>query len=239
MSRLPRASAYALAGGFFALGAPLGLLVLRALRAGTVSPEWASNQLGGDGWTYAYVALSTVVAFTLFGRALGRQADRLYDLSSTDPLTLLRNRRGFEERLEEEFARATRYDTDLSLLLIDLDGLKDLNDRLGHRAGDEALREVASAIRTGPRAADVAGRWGGDEFALLAPNTGSEDAKLLGERIRAFAEGGEGARHVTVSVGVTTLDAKRRFASSEAMVRAADSALYEAKRRGRNCVASG
>ena len=223
--------ALALAGG-----APLGLVLLRAWQGGGFSTGWVQRELAADAWTYVYVAFSTALVFSAFGYTLGRQADRLVELFSTDPLTDLKNRRVMQERLEEEIAHAERYATKLSLLLIDLDGLKALNDRSGHSAGDAALRHAAAAIRRGSRATDIAARWGGDEFALLAPNTGPAEARRLAERIRAAAEGD--SHSITVSVGVATAARSRGGWSPEALVREADAALYEAKRLGRNRVVS-
>lgn len=230
-----RARRDAIAGAILALGAPLGLVSIRAFLADGASFAWLRAEVASDPWTYLYVGSSTVFAFVLFGLVLGRQADRLYELSTSDSLTRLRNRRAFEERLQEEFARAVRHGSPLSILLVDLDRLKALNDRLGHRVGDDALSRVATAIRSGSRAMDVTARWGGDEFALLAPDTGGEDALRLAERVRALvAESGEAGQAITVSVGVVTLDVARRVADPEVLMRAADEALYEAKRQGRN-----
>jgi len=237
MSRGPRAVTHAVLGAALALGAPVGLLVLRALLAGRMSASWLRSEIAADAWTYGYVTASTLVAFALFGLVLGRQAGRLYDLSSSDPLTRLYNRRALQGRLDEEFAHSVRYGSPLSVLLLDLDGLKQLNDRHGHRRGDEALERVAAAIRTGSRAADVTARWGGDEFAILAPNTGREEALRLAERIRALVTERTAALHaVTVSGGVATVDPARGVATPDDLIRAADAALYEAKRRGRNRV---
>jgi diguanylate cyclase (GGDEF)-like protein len=190
-----------------------------------------------DRTTYGYVCLSTLVAFALFGFVVGRQADRLVELSTTDALTGLYNRRALIERLRHELARAARYEEPLSLALLDVDGLKALNDRAGHRAGDAALVVVASAVRDGSRASDFAARWGGDEFALIAPNTAGDAAASLGERVRTLvAAGGAAAGGVTVSIGIATLPPATQPADPEALVRAADVALYEAKRGGRNRV---
>jgi diguanylate cyclase (GGDEF)-like protein len=237
VNRVPRARMHAVAGAALALGAPLGLVVLRALQAGRLSPSWLRGEISADAWTYGYVTVSTLVVFALFGLALGRQAGRLYDLSNSDPLTRLNNRRALHERLDDEFARSRRYGSPLSVVLLDLDGLKQLNDRHGHRRGDEALERVAEAIRTGSRAADVAARWGGDEFAIIAPNTGPVEALSLAERVRALAaEGNPPSEAVTVSAGVATFDLTRRLATPDDLIRAADAALYEAKRSGRNRV---
>ncbi|HEY6546439.1 MAG TPA: GGDEF domain-containing protein, partial [Vicinamibacteria bacterium] len=198
-SAVSRAGRHGLLGAGLALGAPLGLLVLRVLERGGPQHQGAWSEILANPWTYAYVTLSTLVAFGAFGYLLGRQADRLYELSHSDPLTGLRNRRAFEARLGEELQRALRYRSQLSVLLLDVDGLKRHNDRLGHRAGDEALVRVADAIRNGSRQTDVAARWGGDEFAILAPSTGREEALQLAERVRELAASPEAG--LSVSVG--------------------------------------
>jgi diguanylate cyclase (GGDEF)-like protein len=182
------------------------------------------------------VTLSTLVVFTAFGYALGRHADALSDLSRTDSLTGLRNQRAFDERLEEEVARAGRYGSPLSLLILDIDRLKAINDQSGHEAGNAALRAVGGALRVGARLSDLASRIGGDEFAIIAPSTDASAAHALGERIRALVAGTEKGPlgPVTVSVGVSTLEHEGAAAST--LLRAADKALYEAKHQGRNRV---
>jgi diguanylate cyclase (GGDEF)-like protein len=197
------------------------------------------EELMADLPTYLYVFLSTLVAFSAFGFLLGRQADRFIDLSTTDPLTGLRNRRVLYERLEGEIARAHRYAQPLSLLIIDVDRLKEINDQDGHRAGDAALRRVAAARRRGARSADLGARWGGDEFALLAPNTTAAAASGLAERVRLLVMEGTGAApsgRVTISVGVATVEPSGPLPTPELLVLHADEALYAAKRAGRNRV---
>jgi diguanylate cyclase (GGDEF)-like protein len=233
---MPRRACYAIYGAGLALGAPLGLFVLRSLQYGTFGLGSARAELARDAWLYAYVSISTMLVFSAFGFVLGRQADRLHDIASVDALTGLKNRRILAERLDEEFLRARRYGGALSVLLIDLDGLKAVNDEHGHRAGDLALCRAAGAIRSGSRASDVAGRWGGDEFVLLAPDTRVEEAWHLAERIRGFVAAAAGYPHITVSVGVASAGATAPVADAEDLVRAADAALYEAKRLGRNCI---
>ncbi|HEX6739995.1 MAG TPA: GGDEF domain-containing protein [Vicinamibacteria bacterium] len=228
---LPRRHTYPLAAMVLALGAPLGL---RGLEAVTGEPP-----LGA--WAYGYVTVSTLIAFSVFGHVLGRQADRLLELARTDDLTGLHNTRAFRERLREEEARVRRYPQPLSLLLLDLDGLKAINDAQGHRAGDAALARVAAEMRAEARATDCCSRWGGDEFAVLAPNTAAEPALALAERIRTRIAATAGASRLTVSVGVATLDAATGFIMGDDLVRAADDALYRAKGLGGNraCAASG
>ena len=239
---MDRRFAYACAGGFLSAGAPLGLLAVRLARhrrgGGSMSLGGAIREVSTDPPDYVYVGTSTALAFTLFGYVLGRQADRLAELSHTDALTGLSNARGLFDRLDAELARSVRYREPLALLLVDLDGLKGINDRYGHRAGDEAIRSLADVIRSQLRQSDIGARWGGDEFAVLAPNTSEAAALALAERIRASIPE-QGARWtLSGSVGVATIDPKTdgKIVDSATLMRAADAAMYEAKRRGRNRV---
>lgn len=239
MAPLPRRFRYGLIGALLALGAPGGLLALRALEVGRAPGlAWIVAELSREPSLYLYLVLSTALVFALFGFTLGRQADRLSKLSISDPLTGLLNARALWERLAAECARASRYAEPLSLLLIDLDGLKQMNDSMGHSAGDVALCVVAEAVRRGSRTADIASRWGGDEFAVVAPNTDAASAEHMAERIRALAAQApaEGPGTVTVSVGVATWAAADGDCSPDGLKRSADEALYQAKRAGRNCV---
>jgi diguanylate cyclase (GGDEF)-like protein len=227
---------YGLTGAGLALGAPGGLLVVRGLVAGELlRPGWAAAELAREPWLYLYLLVSTSLVFGLFGFVLGRGNERLAELSVSDPLTGLLNARVLAERLQVEWARAARYGEPLSLLFIDVDGLKELNDRLGHASGDGALRAVASAVRHCSRASDIASRWGGDEFSVIAPNTASDAALRMAERIRSLAAQAAASTGVavTVSVGVATCVAGG--GSADRLRSCADDALYEAKRAGRNC----
>lgn len=222
-------------GAALAMGAPLGLLAVRLVGAGRrPTLDTVRRVLEADPSTYGYVAVSTCVVFASFGYLLGRQADALVELSRKDSLTGLWNPLAFQERLEQETARAARYGEPLSLVLIDVDHLKAINDRDGHRAGSRALQAVGRALRTGGRATDLPARVGGDEFALLAPSTPGPAAVALAERIRGLVAG-EGIAGLTVSLGVATLEAARA-ADSPVLWDRADRALYEAKGRGRNRV---
>lgn len=240
MAPLPRRLRYGLIGALLALGAPGGLLVLRAFEgARAPGPSWILSEIAREPSLYLYLLMSTAVVFALFGFALGRQADRLSKLSISDPLTGLLNARALSERLAAECARARRYGEPLSLLFIDVDGLKELNDSLGHSAGDVALCAVASAVRCCSRASDIASRWGGDEFAVVAPNTDAASGEHMAERIRSLAaqapaELADAA--VTVSVGVATWAVGTGDCRPDGLKARADEALYQAKRAGRNCV---
>jgi diguanylate cyclase (GGDEF)-like protein len=154
----------------------------------------------------------------------------------TDDLTGLKNRRAFQQRLDEEFQRAMRYNTPLSLLMMDVDKFKSYNDTFGHPAGDEVLQTLARLLQTGLRVSDCAARYGGEEFAIILPNTGGEYAQLLAERARRrIAAGPWPNKVVTVSIGVSALTPA--MAGSGALVSEADKARYHAKQSGRNRVA--
>ncbi|MBI3183793.1 MAG: diguanylate cyclase [Myxococcales bacterium] len=165
------------------------------------------------------------------------QADELHLLSVTDGLTQLANHRHFQERLRDEFRRAQRYDDPLSLLLLDLDYFKSVNDELGHKAGDQVLREVASSLRRSVRETDLVARYGGEEFAVLLPKTQLPGALTVAERVSvdvaSLRLGPSGSLRVTVSLGVSGYPG-RAIVSSDQLFRAADDALYRAKRDGRN-----
>jgi diguanylate cyclase (GGDEF)-like protein len=199
--------------------------------------SWILSELDAQTVTYGYLLLSTSIVFVLLGYLLGSQEDLLLQSSITDPLTDLFNRRHVQDRLREELASAERHGQPLALLLIDLDGLKEINDRWGHEAGDAALCAVARSLQTGCRITDVAARLGGDEFVVLAPFTTADEALRLADRIRSILEGQcfeeSGLPMLSVSIGVadsTEGDGER----PEALYAAADKALYAAKAKGRN-----
>lgn len=161
--------------------------------------------------------------------ARARETQHLRRLAGSDELTSIANRRTFGETLRRELSRARRSKSLLSILLFDVDGLKTVNDSLGHAAGDTALRLVARCLRQGVRDGDLVARIGGDEFAVLLPTTGAENAHALGERIRvmvAKTSGGVGMR-LGVSFGVSVTQSGDLDAS--ALLAAADLALYRDK----------
>jgi diguanylate cyclase (GGDEF)-like protein len=166
------------------------------------------------------------------------QLKRTEELSVTDDLTQLYNSRYLNQVLRRETKRASRSGRPLSLLFIDLDGFKAVNDTHGHLCGSRTLVEAASVIKGSARETDVVSRFGGDEFALILPDTGGEGAFAVGERIRErvaefefLARDGLKIR-LTASVGVATLPDVA--ASAEELVQAADSAMYQVKDRGKN-----
>jgi len=229
-------------GGLLALGAPAGLLCVR-LRRRRLSIRAIAREVQAEYETYAYSAASTALAFAVFGGVLGHYADRLARLATTEPLTGLANRRVFEERLRQEIGRAGRDRRSLSLLIIDVDGLKRVNDAYGHEAGDDALRSVAAAIRSGIREIDLGARLGGDEFGVLAAGADAESAVMLGDRLRdllARSVNGLPDRSTTVSIGIASLTPPAEEKPLPvSLMRIADHALYQAKRAGGDRVAIG
>jgi len=169
---------------------------------------------------------------------LGRAQEELERRASFDALTSLRNRRSFNERLRSEFARWRRYGTPLSLVLLDIDDFKRVNDTYGHWAGDEVLSGVAGRLRHGLRVTDEAYRVGGEEFALLLPQTRAEDGLVVAERVRAAVAGRSfplsegGPVRVTVSLGLAEIRAD--MPAQKDLYTAADRALYRAKALGKN-----
>lgn len=242
LRRMPRTTAYSLLGVALAAGAPTGLLLVRFVSSGGGSLSWVRQEIANEFVIYLYVAASTTIAFALFGWLLGSQADRLIELSTTDALTGLLNARAFYDRLHQEIARAHRSGQPFSLLIIDLDGLKSINDRHGHEVGDRALQAVAETMRDTLRVTDIGARVGGDEFTLLATNTAAGAAVTLAERIRTqVAEAHSGLARLagTVSVGLVTFDPLQDTAVDAAgLMKAADKALYDAKWGGRNRVSA-
>jgi diguanylate cyclase (GGDEF)-like protein len=234
-TRWRRAKWYALAGAMLSVAAPTGLLVLREV----ATPRPIATELLSDRLTYLYVLVATAVVLAFVGYALGRQADRLAALSETDSLTGLPNRRALRRHLDDEYHRSLRYGTPVSMLLIDVDGLKQVNDAGGHAAGDRLLRDIAATIVAALRHSDFAARWGGDEFAVLALNTPADaalrSAERLVARVRSHVRGDRG-RPATVSVGVATFDPEHGpHTGLDELMQAADAALYRAKASGRDC----
>jgi two-component system cell cycle response regulator len=164
---------------------------------------------------------------------------QLQTFASVDPLTQLMNRRVLDERLEQEFARATRHKHPLAVLMLDVDHFKMVNDAYGHPVGDRILAQVGGVITTTIRKTDVAGRYGGEEFLVLVPETAGTGAQVLAERLRhavaSSGRDGTGLPVVTVSIGVASTELGAP--SAQDLLRRADEALYEAKKAGRDRVA--
>lgn len=242
-----------------ALGATAGrdaqLLTDDRAVPGEGSPSRAADVLGASG-----KALLARIAIAPTARGLSPDEERLFAmlaaelaaplemtvlhedarrLATTDPLTGLLNRRAFLDALERERSRADRHHFPVSLLLLDVDHFKSVNDRHGHAAGDAVLRGVAEVLRRVARRSDCVGRWGGEEFVLALPQTGGPGAEVAAERIRRgiartpHALPGGAELKVTVSVGVASADSPW---TPESLIAAADRAMYRAKEHGRDRV---
>ena len=180
-------------------------------------------------------SIAPQIAVLLDRIMLREKVTEFAQLSVTDPLTGLLNRRYIEERLSEEINRSGRTGEPLSFLMIDVDQFKSYNDKFGHPAGDEALRIVGSILKANLRGADVAVRYGGEEFSVLLPGTNTVEATAIAERIRRHVDATEfPKRKVTISIGLASISDKLN--SVDPLVDAADRALFRAKEGGRNNV---
>ena len=164
---------------------------------------------------------------------------KLAEASNRDGLTGIYNRRYLEQTLTKEFSRVKRYEGSLSFILLDLDHFKAINDEKGHLAGDEVLRRVAEVLTTCVREADTLGRYGGEEFAIILPQTRLKGALILAERVRHDVEEAaiqlrDDTVKVTVSIGVTQMHPETPV--YERLIQEADTALYQSKQLGRNRV---
>ncbi|WP_240001767.1 diguanylate cyclase [Parvibium lacunae] len=185
------------------------------------------------------VTLFDVTDVAIYQRQLTEALEKLEISSITDGLTQVYNRRYLQQRLASEFARVQRSPQPLTMLMFDLDHFKKINDTYGHVGGDEVLKTVASRVKSLIRAHDVFGRYGGEEFTLILPDTDQAGAMTLAERIRLAIQAepvmfGETPIKVSTSIGLCSVNGQ--FNNHEAWLQAADEALYEAKHNGRNQV---
>jgi diguanylate cyclase (GGDEF)-like protein len=206
-----------------------GLLVAESVNAGDFTEK--------DVKLLSIVARSAALA--LENAALHKRTE---ELTIIDELTLAYNYRFFVQKLEEEKKRALRYDLPLSLIMVDIDWFKKINDSYGHEIGNVVLRELSKVIKSCIRDVDIFARYGGEEFVVILPQTPQIEARRIGERIRERVEETiidvdvEGNLRITVSVGVTSFPENGK--SHEEIVSIADQALYRAKGMGKNLVCS-
>jgi diguanylate cyclase (GGDEF)-like protein len=201
-----------------------------------------ANRMGQERYTDRDEDLLLHLGFhAAFALEKARLHQEVTKLATTDGLTGLNNHRTFQERLEMEIGRAKRFVQDISILMVDIDFFKRLNDTHGHRAGDDILKKIASRLKENVRSIDFVARYGGEEFVIILPETAAEGAALSAERIRRAIEYPqikvvEEDEPLTVSIGVATFpkDASYR----EDLIEKADRALYAAKDAGRNRVFS-
>jgi diguanylate cyclase (GGDEF)-like protein len=238
----------------FAITIGLGIVVMTGVaeRLGLIpyGPLFAHVFGGEFRPTHAFVLVNAFFVSALFAAVLSlfavvmrmwRKSDaEVHLLAITDPLTSLSNRRNFMERLELELSRSRRYDDRLALVLMDVDHFKDVNDAYGHVTGDRVLVAIArDGLVPALRAVDLAGRFGGEEFAVILPATDLDGAMVVAERLRArVAEievDGPGSRRITASFGVAAVP-EVGADDVVGLIRAADEALYRAKAEGRDRV---
>ena len=213
--------------------------------AGSRNGTFANNRRIEEGYTLqdgdkVQVGVMTILKFSYGDDLEASYAQRMYDAALRDDLTGVFNRRYLNERLQSEFSFSRRHERGLSLLLIDLDHFKAVNDNHGHLAGDQVLRDVAQRVAGIIRAEDVLARYGGEEFCVLCRDTDLMKASILAERIRHQTAAtphmiSTGPLVVTVSIGVVAIP-DAAINSPDQLVDAADEALYQAKASGRNCV---
>ncbi len=165
---------------------------------------------------------------------------KLKDMTITDEKTSLYNFRYFKRKLQEEFKRAKRYETPLSLIMVDLDDFKEINDCLGHQKGDKVLQELAELLHSTARETDFTARYGGEEFSIILPNTDSDMAMQVAERLRQAVSTHrylkeEKPTTMTISAGISTFpDELGEIRNDHDLIKTADAALYKAKSLGKN-----
>jgi diguanylate cyclase (GGDEF)-like protein len=234
---MPRMNGYELAQRIRANPVTKFIPVIMQTAAGRRSEDLRrASEVGALGYITDPTDLDLMLARTRTLLEFKAYLDVCEEAAFTDHLTGLANRRRFERQLEREVARMQRFGHPFSLLMLDIDRFKDINDSFGHAAGDEAIRKISKVLREGTRGIDLAARVGGEEFAVLLVETSKEGGSEVAERLRTAIKAIEmpGAGRVTASFGVAECpnDAQTAFD----IVKAADIALYEAKRNGRDRV---
>jgi diguanylate cyclase (GGDEF)-like protein len=246
--RIPHYVLYPAVGFFLGLGSPIGAFAMRYWLANPVLKElWIRNELRYNFLFYAYMGIGTITSFIAFGYALGLRSevqrvrnrvlsariDELHLKSVTDSLTGAYTHGYLHEILELEIQKSLTMKSPLSVLIIDIDDFKKINDSHGHLFGDRVIKETAETITTNIRAEDILGRYGGDEFLVIMPTADKDTARQVAERIcRSIAQNGYLA---TVSIGATTFTG-HDIVDVKTLIEQADTNLYQAKHEGKNQV---
>ena len=235
---------YPIIGALLGAGAPVGSFLLRYLAFRNVR-EQPIDDLRTNVFFYLYDLLATSLVFSIAGFVAGRHADHLrrrkafyHELAEHDPLTGLHNLGAFTDRYRRALERMVAASEPIAVILIDVDQLKAINDVFGHAAGSEALVHVAGALRNSKRAADVAARWGGDEFAILLEGADEAAAMRVAEGLIAYLRSSPlQLERMTVPVSVTIgIGTAAHPSASADLFAAADRALLAGKAHGRNTI---
>ncbi|MCR4295460.1 MAG: GGDEF domain-containing protein [Elusimicrobia bacterium] len=248
MRTAPHYLLYPAAGAALGLASPLGAFLLRFWLADPLlKGAWARHEFDYNFLFYAYMGVGSVLAFLLFGYVIGLRSERqrvsnrvlsarveeLHLKSVTDGLTGAFTHGYLQEILELEIQRSLTQKTPLSVMMVDIDDFKRINDSHGHLFGDRVIKETAETISANVRSDDILGRYGGDEFVVIMPGADAATAVHVAGRSRAgIAKNGYLA---TISVGVATSEDPGKETSAELLHRA-DMNLYQAKHDGKNCV---
>ena len=235
-------AAFAVLGVVVFLGVDLALGSIEvAIDARTASGDLLVPRLREIILVMGLLSTALIVATGMFSTALARLGERQRREAQVDSLTGCLNRRSFAEQFHKESERSRRLGLGISVLFLDLDRFKALNDRYGHAVGDHVLERVAQRVEVALRETDLLFRWGGEEFVVLMPHTAAAEVEAIAERVRAAVGGapvlaapGEGDLWITTSVGVAS--SERHPADAVELVGRADRACYEAKRLGRDRV---
>ena len=251
---------YAGLGALLGLGSPVGAFILRWYEADPrIFPLWAHMEIRYNSVFYGYMGVGSVIAFVAFGYYVGlhieshlvrsrdmrRRIDELHLRSVTDGLTGAFSHGYLQEALSIEMEKARREGRPLSILMMDLDDFKKLNDGHGHLFGDRVLKELTETASMNIRGEDVLGRYGGEEFLVIMPGADSAVAVRVAERVRKAFEraaihpvhGQGGSVRTTVSIGAATYAGEHEL-DARALIQRADERLYAAKRSGKNQVVS-
>src|SRR5829696_1569729 len=234
---MPRMNGYELSERIRANPVTKFIPVIMQTAAGRRSEDLRrANEAGALGYITDPTDLDLLLARTRTLLEFKAYLDVCEEAAFTDHLTGLANRRRFERQLEREVGRVERFGHPFSLLMLDLDSFKNLNDSFGHDAGDDAIRRISRVLREGTRGIDLASRIGGEEFAVILVETSKQGASEVAERLRNSIKALEIPRagHITASFGVAECPSDAQ--TSREIVKASDVALYEAKRNGRDQV---
>lgn len=237
--------------GFAALA---GYIFFRMFQVQQISLDWIRQEVISNALFYIYITTTIPVVFAVFGFILGHLRDKVFSQKSdlerlavrlkhqsmTDDVTGLYNHRHILVEIEREVERANRYGRILSGMMIDIDDFKKVNDQYGHLSGDLLLREVAQLLEQSIRKVDILGRYGGDEFLVILPESTFEAAKVVAERVQRNFQGHvfstkEGPLSITVSIGLFSFQDLKKI-DRETFIEKADQALLRAKQLGKNTV---